>query len=141
MNTRVLEEHGPVIEDEVDACELLPGLDEDTGESTEEDLVVAGAETVEIRRLAQLLLLLVGNADLIEFGLEFRMVGWEGDKTGESFGSIIVTFPLDEPSRGFWEEDHTNGKNKSPNELDGDGDLPCRVRVSVFGGVVDNCGD
>ena len=136
MNTRVLEEHGAVIEDEVDACELLPCLNKDTSEGTEEDLVVAGAEAVEVRRLAQLFLLLVGKTDLLEFGLELRMFGWEGNETGESMGGIPVAFLLDEPSGRLWEENHADSEDKPPNELDGDGDPPRRVIGSVLRGVV-----
>ena len=52
MNTGVLEEHGAVVDDEVDTCELLQRLDEDTGKGTKKDLVFRGAEAVEVRRLA-----------------------------------------------------------------------------------------
>ena len=80
-NTGVLEEHGTVVEDEVDACELLTSLDEDAGEGTEKNFVVGGTETVEVRGLAQLRLVPEGNTDLVEFGLELGMVGREGDET------------------------------------------------------------
>ena len=98
-NTRVLEEHGAVVENEVDAGELLPGLNKDTSEGTEKNFVVGGTEAVCVRRLAQLLLVLVGNADLVEFGLEFGVIGREGNEAGESAGSILVALLLDEPSR------------------------------------------
>ena len=124
MDARVLEEDGTVIEDEVDTGQLLPRLNEDTSECTEEDLVVAGAEAVEIRGLAQLLLLFERNADFVQFGLELRVVRRKGNKSGESAGSIIVASLLDEPSGRLWEEDHSNGKDKPPNELDADRDLP-----------------
>jgi len=47
-NTRVLEEDGTVVEDEVDTGELLPCLDEDAGEGTEKDFIVGGTEAVEV---------------------------------------------------------------------------------------------
>ena len=124
MNTRVLEEHGTVVEDEVDTGELLPCLDEDAGEGTKKDLIVRGAETVEVRRLAQLLLVLEGSTDLIEFVPDLGMLGREGDQTGESTGSIFIAVLLDEPSRRFGEEDHANSKNEAPDELNSDGDPP-----------------
>jgi hypothetical protein len=141
LYARVLEENGTVIEDEVDTRQLLPRLDEDTGEGTEEDLVVTRSEAVKVRRLAQLLLLLEGKPDLVEFGLEVGMVGWEGNETRESTGSIVVAFLLDEPSRRFREKDHANSQDKTPNELDGDGDPPRSVSIFVLGGIVDNGGD
>ena len=69
------------VEDEVDTSELLPCLDEDTGQGTESNLVVAGLEAIEVRRLAELLLLLEVGADLVQLGLNLRVGGW---KTGEA---------------------------------------------------------
>jgi len=138
MNTRVLEEHGTVVEDEVDTGKLLPRLDEDTSKGTEKDLVVAGAEAVEVRRLSDILLVLEGNTDLVEFGLELWMIGRKGDETGESMSSIIVALFLDEPSRRLGEEDHADGENETPNKLDTDGDSPRSMTGLVLGGVVDN---
>jgi len=63
-DTRVLEERGTVVEDEIDTGELLPCLDEDASEGTKKDFVVRSAETVEVRRLAQIPLALEGNPDL-----------------------------------------------------------------------------
>ena len=103
-NIRVLEEHGAVVEDEVDTGQLLPGLDEDTGEGTETDFVVTRAETVGVRRLANFHLLLGGKTDLVKFGLELGMVGWEGNETREGTGGIGVATLLDEPSRRLGEE-------------------------------------
>ena len=99
MDTRILEEDGAVVEDEVDPGELLPRLDEDPSEGAETDLVIAGPEAVEVRRLAQPLLVLEGNTDLFEFGPNLGMVGRKGDETGEGTGSIFVTLLHDEPSR------------------------------------------
>jgi len=99
LNTRILEEDGAVVEDEVDTGELLPRLDEDPSEGTEKDLVIAGPEAIEVRRLVQLLLVPVGNTDLFEFGPNLGMVGRKGDETGEGTGSIFLAFLLDEPSR------------------------------------------
>jgi len=140
-NTGVLEEDGTVVENEVDTGELLPALNEDTGEGAEADFVVGCAETVKVRRLAQLLLLLVGSANLFEFGPELRMIGREGDETGEGMGSIFVALLLDEPPGGLREEDHTDSEDEAPDELEGDGDLPRCTSDHVLGAVVDDGGD
>ena len=63
------------VEDEVDTGELLPCLDEDTREGTEDDLVVAGAEAVEISALAVSLLFLECRANILELELEVRVGG------------------------------------------------------------------
>ena len=118
----------------------MPGLDEDTGKSTEEDFVVGGTEAVEVRRLAQVFLMLEGNTDLVELCLEGGMIWREGDEAGESMGSVLVALLLDEPSRGLRKEDHPDGENESPNELDSDGKPPRSVSGLVLGGIVDDCG-
>ena len=118
----------------------MPGLDEDPSEGTEKDSIVGCAEAVSVRRLPQLLLVLEGNADLVKFGLELGVVGREGDETGESTGGILVALPLDEPSRGLGEEDHTDGENETPHELNSDGKLPRSVTGLVFGSIVDDGG-
>jgi hypothetical protein len=140
-NTRVLEKDGTVVENEVDTGELLPSLDEDTSEGTEEDFVVGDAEAVDVGSLAQLLLVEVGNTDLVEFGLELGMVRRKGDESGERMGSVVVALLLDEPSRRLGEEDHTDGENETPNELESDGELPRRMVGPVLGGIVDDTGE
>ena|ERR1700753_3109073 len=79
--------------------------------------------------------------NFVEFSLNIRVVWWKGGETGERAGGIFVTPLLDEPSGRFWEEDHANGNNEGPDELDGDGDPPRSVRLSVFGGIVDDGSD
>ena len=98
-NARVLEEHGPIVEDEVDSGQLLPRLNEDAGEGAKADFVVRGTEAVEVRRFVQLLLVVESNADLIEFGQKFGMVWGKGDQARESTGSIFIAALLDKPSR------------------------------------------
>ena len=120
---------------------MLPSLDGDAGEGTEENLVVGGTEAVAIRRFPQFLLALERNTDLVQFGSEFGIVGWKGDETGEGAGSILVTTLLDEPPRRFWKEDHADSENETPNELKGDGKLPRSATGPVLGGVVDDGGE
>ena len=124
MNTRVLEEHGTVIYNKVDTGELLPRLNEDPSEGTETNLVVGGAEAVEVRRLAQLLLFLEGGADFVELGLKFRMVWRKGNETGKGTGSVLIASLLDEPSGRFWEENHASGEDEAPDELNCYWNLP-----------------
>ena len=69
------------------------------------------------------------------------MIGREGDETGESTGGILVALLLDEPSGRLGEEDHTDGEDETPNELETDGDLPRSPSGLVFGAVVDDPGD
>ena len=138
MDTRVLEEDGAVVEDEVDTGQLLPSLNKDTGEGTETDFVVGVTEAVEVRRLAVLLFDLVGSTDLIEFGPELGVVGREGDETGESTSGVFVALLHDEPSRGFREEDHADSEDESPNKLESDGDLPGGTVLLVLGAIVDD---
>ena len=46
MDTSVGEECSAKVKDEVDASELLPSLDENAGECTEEDPIVRGTEAI-----------------------------------------------------------------------------------------------
>ena len=81
------------------------------------------------------------NTDLVQFGLNLGVIGREGDETGESTGSILVTLFLDEPSRRLREEDHANSENETPNELDGNRESPRSAGGFVLGGIVDDGGD
>ena len=58
MNPGIGEEGCPKVEDKVDASKLLPGLDEDTGESPEEDTIIRGSEAVHVGFCANFLLVL-----------------------------------------------------------------------------------
>jgi len=49
VESGVGEESRAEVEDKVDASELLPGLDEDTRQSTEADAIVRGSEAVKVR--------------------------------------------------------------------------------------------
>ena len=56
MNTGIGEECSTKVKDEVDAGELLPGLDENACECTEEDPIIRGPEAVQVRTLAEFVL-------------------------------------------------------------------------------------
>lgn len=138
LNTRALEEGRAVVEDEVDTSELLPSLKEDTGQDTEQDLVVSVLEAVEVRRFAQFLLSAQVGTDFVEFNGNFGVVGGSRDETSESVGSIFITVTLDQVTRRLGEETHATSEDGSPDELDTSGDAPCRVVSAALSGVVDD---
>jgi hypothetical protein len=123
------------------ASELLPCLDEDTGESTKSDLVLVPPEAVGVRALAESQLLLEVLLDLSELALDVRVVGGETNETTQSGSGIGVAPTLDEPSRGFWEENHAASEDTSPDKLDGDGDAVGGCSRLVLGSVVDDGGE
>ena len=129
------------VEDKVDTRELLPRLNEDTGESTEEDLVVRELEAIGVRTLAKFLLLGEGGADVVQLSLDLRIVGAERRETTERMRSGVILTLLDEPARRLWEVEHTRGEDKCPDELNSDGDPPRRVVWAVLGRVVDDGGE
>lgn len=137
-NTRALEEGRAVVEDEVDTGELLPSLEEDTGQDTEQDLVVGHLEAVGVRRFAQLLLSAQVGTDFIEFDGNFGVVGGSGEETSEGVGGIFITVSLDQVTRRLGEERHASSEDESPDELDAGGDLPGRVVGAVLSRVVDD---
>jgi hypothetical protein len=53
LDAGVLEEGCAVVENEVDACKLLPCLEEDTGKGAEGHPVIARFEAIHVRELAE----------------------------------------------------------------------------------------
>lgn len=94
-----MEEKTHVVEDEVDTGELLPGLDEDTGEGTEPDLVVTRAEAVDVATLAECLLGFKVGTDVVELDLEFGIGFGETSEARQGTSSIGVAATLDQPTR------------------------------------------
>ena len=74
MNTSVGEESGAKVKYKVDASELLPGLDKNAGECTEEDPIVRGTEAVHVRTLAKFLLVSQVEANLLKLGADLRII-------------------------------------------------------------------
>ena len=62
------------VEDEVDAGELLPRLNEDARDGTESDLVVRESEAVEVRALTPLLFVLECGADIFKLSPNLYIV-------------------------------------------------------------------
>ena len=95
-------------------------------------------EAVEVRALAELHLLLEGDANVMQLGLDLRVVLREGRKAGERASGGLVLALLDEPTGGLGEVRHAGGKDEGPDELYGYRDLPGRVILSILGCVVDD---
>ena len=92
------------VENEVNTGELLPCLDEDTSEGTEQDLVVGGSEAVEVRALAEVLFFLQSSLNVAQLELNFRVGGIEGSKTAKSVSGGILLALLDQVTRGLDKE-------------------------------------
>lgn len=84
------------VEDEVDTGELLPCLDEDTRESTEGDLVVAGAEAVGVRALTVALLLFEVGTDILQLELDFSVGRLETGEAAQGVNGIGIATLLDQ---------------------------------------------
>lgn len=99
FDARVLEENRAVVEDEVDAGELLPSLEGHAGEDTEGDLVrLARGEAVLVGGNAELFLFLERSANVVEFFLDDRIIGRQSGEAGKrKCGTVIVSL-LDIPT-------------------------------------------
>lgn len=139
-DTRVGEECSTVVEDEVDTSELLPCLDEDTGEGTESDLIVAGPEAIEVRRLAVTLLLLEVGTNVLQLEFNLGVVGSKRGETAQGLDSVSIAALLNQETRRLRKPDHADGEDECPYELDTSGDTPRRVIVTVLGSIVDDRG-
>lgn len=113
-------------------------LKEDTGQDTEQDLVVGNLEAVGVRRFAQFLLSAQVGTDFVEFESDFGVVRGRRGETGEGLGGIFIAVTLDQVTRRLGEEGHATSEDGSPDELDTGGDLPGRVGWAVLSSVVDN---
>ena len=84
----------------------MPCLNEDTSESTEEDLVRGVAEAVEVAGLAGLLLLLERSLDVLKFQFNFRIVDRKACETAERFRSSVLITLLDPVTRRLTDKDY-----------------------------------
>jgi len=138
----LLEEECAVVEDKVDTGELLPGLEEDGGEGTEADGVAAVTEAVHVGRLANFLFHPEGGFDFVELELEgFVVRVIRAQETHERGDGGFIAASFDEVTGGLREEDHADGKDECPDELNGNGDSVGRVVGAVLGCIVDNRGE
>ena len=107
----------------------MPRLDEDAGKGTEEDLVVREPEAVDIRALAELHLLLEGDANIVQLGLDLRIILGEGRETGEGTSSLLVLATLDEPTGRLGEQQDQSGENDSWDDLNAERCPPLAVVI------------
>lgn len=92
LDSRILEESGSIIEDEIDSSELLPSwetchvvswkmevenirLNEDPGQGSKGNLVAWGLEAVKIRALAKASLFFEIRTDFVQFKFDYRIGG------------------------------------------------------------------
>jgi hypothetical protein len=130
------EESSTEVEDEVDTCPLLHHLERGTEDGASEVRAwvtetagEAGEPRIEVVGGGNhLLLVLVVGEDLSQFLLDIGGVPGLTTDAGERAGGGIDTTLLDVPTRGLGEEGETGTEDKSPDELDGDGDA-VRARV------------
>lgn len=130
-----LEELGAVVKDEVDTGELLEGLDEDTSERAEEVSSVVELEAVEVRAGGVSELNVEVGLDDRELGADNGVVDISGVEAGEGLGSLLMVALLDEPTRGFGEDEEETAEDKGESELDTDGDTPRAGVLAALGAV------
>jgi len=140
-DTRSLEEGGTVVEDEVDTGKLLPSLKEDSSPSSETVSSLSTSEAVNVRGLAKSELSLEGHGDVEALLVNFSRVGGSGCQSRESLSSLEVSALQEKVSRRLRKEEHATSKDRGPSELDGNGDSPGRVVVSVLSRLVDDSGE
>ena len=66
--------------------------------------------------------------DLIQLLKQDRVVNWELSEAAHRLGSLIILALLDQETGGLRKDEHSDGENESPEELDGDWD-PVRSRI------------
>jgi len=137
----LLEESRAVVENEVDTGELLPGLQEDTSECAEENLVRAILEAVSVRAFAEFLFHSQIGFDVLELRLDIGVGFGSTKEAGEGAGSIGITATFDEEAWRLREEGHADGEDASPDELNGDRNTVSRRVRTVLGGFIDACSE
>lgn len=137
-DARVLEVARAVVEDEVDAGELLEGLEGHAGELALEN---GGLEAVQVGGLADAILIVQVGLDLAEFRDDGRVVPGETPHAGERGRGLFHLAGADEEARGFGQEDHADEEDEGPGELDGNGDAVAAGVAAVGSGVVDDGGE
>lgn len=77
----------------------MPGLEEDTSEGTEPDVVVTRAETVEVAALSERLLSFKVGTNVVELNLEFGIALGKTIEARKGASGLGVTTTLDQPTR------------------------------------------
>lgn len=137
-DARVLEIPRAVVEDEVDARELLECLQSHAGELALQD---RGLEAVPVGGLADAALKVQVGLDLAELRDDDRVSLVEASHAGERAGGRFHLAGADEVARRLGQEDHAEEEDEGPGKLDGDGDAVGAGVGAVGGGVVDDGGE
>lgn len=132
-DTRVLEELSTVVEDEVDTGQLLESLETTSGQ---EPLPHLRGETIGIGRFSERHLILVDSLNLVEFREEGRVVDRKRAETAHGLCGALEIILLDEEARSLREDVHAHGKDKGPDELDGEWDTVRAGVVAVVGTLI-----
>lgn len=122
---------GTVVEDEVDTNKLLERLEGNTGEST---LASVALEALEVGSSSERHLILVVGGDLSKLGGESGVVLGKAAEEVERLSGLFLLVLLDQETRGFGEEEHSNAENERPGELDGERDTVRATVAAVLGG-------
>lgn len=118
-----------IIKDKVDPCKLLHHLQTDSTKCTSKIAGWAPETTVEAvrprRKVSCLwydaqLILVVGN-DFRKLVLNVFRIDWLSSNIGKSASCIIKLAFLYEVTWRLWKQEEANAKDKSPEELDSDG--------------------
>lgn len=104
-------------EDEVDASELLPRLDEDAGQSTETGFRWSTAETVDVASLACGTLGIESESNVDALLVNFGRALWTRRETSERLASLGLAPFEKKVTRRFGQEEHADSENRSPCEL------------------------
>lgn len=99
--------------------ELLKGLNSHSGECPLEH---ATSEAVSIAGFAEAHLIVVVGLDLPKLVLDRWVVRGQPAQLAQRDGGLVHVVPLDQVSRSFWEQKHSDDENDGPCELDSDGD-------------------
>lgn len=137
-DARVLKVPRAVVEDEVDARELLEGLQGHAGELALQDRRL---EAVPVGGLADAALEVEVGLDLAQLRDDGRVSLVEAAHAGQRGGGLFHLAGADEEARRLGQEDHAEEEDEGPGELDGDGDAVGARVGAVGGGVVDDGGE
>jgi len=99
---------------------LLPRLNEDTGKSTQEDLIGTHPEAVGVGVFSGFLLQTQVSLDILELSLNIGVLRGYTEQTGERSSSASVIVSLNEVSGGFGKDEHAGDENARPDELKSD---------------------
>ena len=130
LEAGVLEELGAVVENEVDAGELLQGLQ---AAASQEPLEQVALEAVEVGGFAKAELVFVVGLDLGQFLTDGRVIGREAAETAKGFSSAFDVAVLDHVPGRVREDQHTANENDGPGKLDSNRDAVAAGVHAVLG--------